>query len=399
MASTALDLAEFVLPPAPLRQWVLTFPFAWRSRLGFDAKLLGALTRIFVQTVLGFYTKRMTREGVAAGQSGAVVVLQRLSSDLRLMPHLHVLFIDGVYEERREQVLFHELPHLSTREVGANLEEAVRRMARHLKRRGLLDATANDTENLSPLDEGHAALCASAASGQEPPAGPELRHKERPMAKVARAPLVFDKPLCATLDGFSLHAASRAGALDTKGREALIRYVLRPPIAQERVTSGPDGLVRIVLKREFSDGTIAVDLDPLSLLSRLAASVPAPRMHMVRYAGVLGSASKLRSRIVPNPKPVGSTGKDASVEEEQEHRRGYRCWAKLLHASLGIDALICPRCQGRMRVIALVREPSEIRRFLANLGEPTSPPRRAPARGPPYWASRPMRVRAGDEAA
>ena len=38
-----------------------------------------------------------------------------------------------------------------------------------------------------------------------------------------------DKPLCATLDGFTLHAATRAGALDVAGREALLRYVLRPP--------------------------------------------------------------------------------------------------------------------------------------------------------------------------
>jgi hypothetical protein len=52
---------------------------------------------------------------------------------------------------------------------------------------------------------------------------------------------------------------------------ALVRkfqYVLRPPIAQERVVQGPDGLVRIVLKKRFSDGTFAVDLDQLSLLTR-----------------------------------------------------------------------------------------------------------------------------------
>jgi hypothetical protein len=35
---------------------------------------------------------------------------------------------------------------------------------------------------------------------------------------------------------------------------------------------GPDGLVRIALKRPFSDGTVAVDMDPLSLLCRLAAA-------------------------------------------------------------------------------------------------------------------------------
>ena len=74
--------------------------------------------------------------------------------------------------------------------------------------------------------------------------------------------------------------------MDSKGREALCRYLLRPPVAQERVTHGPEGLCRVALKRPFADGTVAVDLDPLSLLCRLAASVPPPRLHTVRYASV-----------------------------------------------------------------------------------------------------------------
>ena len=59
--------------------------------------------------------------------------------------------------------------------------------------------------------------------------------------------------------------------------ETLLRYILRPPLAQDHVVAGPNGLVRIVLKRAFSDGTITVDMtrfvipeggDPLSLLCR-----------------------------------------------------------------------------------------------------------------------------------
>ena len=55
-----------------------------------------------------------------------------------------------------------------------------------------------------------------------------------------------------------------------RGREALLRYVLRPPLAQERLEPVRDGLVRIVLKKAYADGTLAVDMDPLSLLCRLA---------------------------------------------------------------------------------------------------------------------------------
>jgi hypothetical protein len=40
------------------------------------------------------------------------------------------------------------------------------------------------------------------------------------------------------------------------------------------VEQRPDGLVRITLKKAYRDGTVAVDMDPLSLLCRLATSTP-----------------------------------------------------------------------------------------------------------------------------
>jgi hypothetical protein len=61
--------------------------------------------------------------------------------------------------------------------------------------------------------------------------------------------------------------------------------------------------VRIVLKKPFSDGTIALDMDPLSLLCRLAATVPPPRFHTMRYAGVLSSHANWRPLVVPKPAP------------------------------------------------------------------------------------------------
>src|SRR3954471_20896038 len=91
------------------------------------------------------------------------------------------------------------------------------------------------------------------------------------------------------LDGFTLHAATRAGGFDDAGREALLRYVLRPPIAQERVEPQKGGLVRIALKRAHAEGTVAVDMDPLILLCRWATSLPPPRYHAVKYAGVLAA--------------------------------------------------------------------------------------------------------------
>ena len=132
----------------------------------------------------------------------------------------------------------------------------------------------------------------------------------------------------------------------------------RPGVG-ERVTLGPEGPVRTDLKRPFADGTVAADLDPLSLLCRLADSVPAPGTHTVRYAGVLASASRLRPRIVP--KAEVAAAEHASEAKPKRQGCRYRSWALQL-ATLGIDAFECPRCQGRMRLLALVRAPNDVRR-------------------------------------
>ncbi|WP_437939259.1 transposase [Sorangium sp. So ce341] len=101
---------------------------------------------------------------------------------------------------------------------------------------------------------------------------------------------------CRSAPDASGKSQRRAGTHHAAAREALLRYVLRPPIAKERVEPQQDGLVRLSLKPAFADGTVAVDMDPLSLLCRLAASVPPPRFHTVKHAGVLASASRPRWR-------------------------------------------------------------------------------------------------------
>ena len=226
-------------------------------------------------------------------------------------------------------------------------------------------------------------------SGQAPPAGPQWAIRLRPLE---RQPLAYDKPLCASQDGFTLHAATRAGALDASGREALLRYVLRPPIAQDKLEQREDGLVRILLKRPWADGTVAVDMDPLSLLCRLAASVPPPRHHTVRYAGVLGAASAWRSRIVPRAEQADTCAAEVAGKKKQRSR--YRTWAELLARTFGLDGLARPVCQGRMRLVAVIRNPASIARYLAGIGEPTELPARSPDRGPPYWKSTILRRQA-----
>jgi len=155
--------------------------------------------------------------------------------------------------------------------------------------------------------------------------------------------------------------------------------------------------VRIALRRPFRDGTVAVDLDPLSLLCRLAAAVPPPRGHTVRYSGVLGSASRLRPLIVPPPPPASADQpahtKHSTKPRPPTHRSRYRPWAELLKRTFAIDVEACSQCSGRIKLIALVTKPSSVAHFLRHLGEPTAPPTLALARDSPYYKTRAVRLR------
>jgi hypothetical protein len=180
-------------------------------------------------------------------------------------------------------------------------------------------------------------LAAAAVTGLLP-AGPDVRQRQ-PIALHGQPGVDITGPLSVTEMGFSLHAATTASdaeewlknhADDARGREALVRYALRPPIAQERLHILPNDLARIELKRPFSDGdaeewlknhTVAIELDPLSLLCRLAASVPPPACHLVHYSGILGAASKLRPLVVPAPPPKAVAD---STHSHREHPPTHR---------------------------------------------------------------------------
>jgi Putative transposase len=151
-------------------------------------------------------------------------------------------------------------------------------------------------------------------------------------------------------------------------------------------------LVRITLKRAYADGTVAVELDPLSLLCRLATRVPPPRFHTVKYAGVLAPASPWRSRIAPQPKPPLQAAEPHDADLLPKHASSYRAWAELLKRTFDIDVLACPKCHGRMKLLAMITDAKTVERYLAKLGEPTQVPGRSPSRSP-YWKSKVLRLK------
>ena len=113
------------------------------------------------------------------------------------------------------------------------------------------------------------------------------------------------QPGCVNAHGFSLHAAVRCGAHQRKELERLCRYITRPAIANQRLKRNPAGQVVLQLKSPWRDGTTHIVMSPLELMQRLAALVPRPRLHLIRFHGVLAPHANLRAQIVPS-EPVNA---------------------------------------------------------------------------------------------
>ena len=114
---------------------------------------------------------------------------------------------------------------------------------------------------------------------------------------------------------------------------------------------------------------------------------------MTRYFGVLSSHKALRRLIVPTAAAPGDQtaapeepdDTDAVTAPKPARTSKYISWHELLRRTFGID-VVCSRCHGPLRLIALVKEAATIAKILGAKGLDTTPPQLASARAPPYQA-------------
>ncbi len=211
-------------------------------------------------------------------------------------------------------------------EVGDVLEHAVRRIERHLDRCGLLGTRDERAACRAPVPRGEASRC------------------------VTR----WVHPACGDPRGRPRRRGSRGvAAIRPAWPEARLRA---PPIAQERVEHRPDGLVRITLKKAYRDGTVAVDMDPLSLLCRLASAKPPlggrACLHHDSTRSTMREWPRARLRATRRGESMalardaafgpdrGECARSLPLGHEPEKRvrkSGYRPWAELLQRTFSVD--------------------------------------------------------------
>ena len=310
--------------------------------------------------------------------------------------------MDGIYlVDGKGEVVFRRVPPPSDAEVARVAERIHRRVARLAERRGLGPQTDPDEADALRRDAPLLAELYSASISGRVATGPRAGRR---IARVGDEVDPEDGALpsgrcCASVGGFSVHAGVCVAARDRLRLERLARYAGRPPLATERLSLLPDGRLLYRLKRRWRDGTTHVIYEPLELMERLAALVHPPRFNITRFYGIFAPAASLRPRVIPeaeassHPRHPGcQSGVEAPATDPEKTKKKRGCqprnypWARLMERVFELDVLACPRCGGRMRILAAIDSPDAIHKILTCLGLPTRAPPIAPAVSDPDMA-------------
>ena len=207
---------------------VVTFQRRVRYHLAADPKIATEALREVLRVIFAWQRRCARRNGVRperAHSNGAITFVQRFNSALELSLHFHILVSDGVFVRAGSDVdarpRFVKLDAPTDDEVVALLDQTVRRVTDLLLRRGRLD-----DDMLDDAPEPHLLAAAVPVSANSMP----FIEESLP-------------PLCARRDGFSLHAGREVHQNDRVSLERLARYGLRPALALDRLSEGPDGMI------------------------------------------------------------------------------------------------------------------------------------------------------------
>jgi hypothetical protein len=399
MNNTAAHIVDRVIPAVPVRQWVLSLPYDLRALAACDAKLLKRIIQAFARAIEAHHRRFARAIGIVQSTFAAITFVQRFGSSLNLNVHLHVVVADGVFS-RDDETLSFTPAHAPTR------DELIR-VARDVMRKLDVRDACEDTQPTL-------AACMRLATS---------RGDVRAMSIDGEAADDVVKPHsigdAVDIDGFNLEASVHVDADDDFGREHLLRYCARPALSLARLSELSNGMIAYRIKKLRNHRSKVRYMTPLELLARIAALVPPPRYPLVRYHGAFAPRSSWRRLVVPKPPSTPKPEpKHAHAKHETPSPKRYSPkaanalvasavlltpntlsirhwerlhsgallaasprvdWPTLMRRTFDTDVLACPKCDGRLRVIAIVDDRTKARAILDELGFPQPRIRHEPA--------------------
>jgi hypothetical protein len=142
--------------------------------------------------------------------------------------------------------------------------------------------------------------------------------------------------------------------------ENLARYIIRASFSQERIKYvDQEGKVVYTAKDRKTNKVFPA----LEWLAAMCSHIPNRGEQMVRYYGYYSNVSrgKRQKEDIDDAIPC--------ILEPQGNVKAFRkSWARLIQKIYEVDPLICPKCQGSMRISSSIEDPSVIRDILNHLG-------------------------------
>jgi len=157
--------------------------------------------------------------------------------------------------------------------------------------------------------------------------------------------------------GFNVHSLVRARTKTEAERVG--KYMVRPMLSMERLLFlDREGKVGY---RHGQNGAELETMDYLEFIARITSHIPDKGQVMIRYYGLYANAHRGKVR------KAGRTGFRLKIVEEEGYRMPSRGWAEMILKVYEVDPLVCPRCGGRMKVVAFLTEPAVVDRIIRHL--------------------------------
>ncbi|MBI4632919.1 MAG: transposase [Deltaproteobacteria bacterium] len=142
--------------------------------------------------------------------------------------------------------------------------------------------------------------------------------------------------------------------------ENLARYIIRASFSQERITYLDQEATVVYAAKNGKDTKV---FPAPEWLANLCSHIPNRGEQMVRYYGWYSNVSRGKRQMA---------GRDDGVPcilESLGYVKAFRKnWARMIQKIYEVDPLVCPKCQGTMRIISFIEDREAIRAILKHLG-------------------------------
>jgi hypothetical protein len=309
-------ISNQVTLPIPHRQYVFSIPIMLRIFFKYDRKLLTRLCKMAYES-LQEYMREILH--LPEGQVGIALCIQTFGEYLGWHPHIHAVVTDGLFTDKG---WFYVLPG----------------------------------RDIKPLEE-------------------LFRNK---VIKMLVSEKLLNESMGRNLlswvnSGFSVYQGKPVPREDKKGLEKIAQYIIRNPFSEEKMTYIPEtGKVLYKSKQNVKTKRNFEVFDACTFIAAITQHIPEKYFQLVRYYGCYSNKSRgIRAKQKAKDSAEKISEKPEveviDISKYESRKVPSKKWRELIKKVWEIDPLICPKCQGEMRIISLVDDSNVIQKILKHL--------------------------------